>query len=73
MLGFAPTIRKSWNKPFSETLFTYELGAVRHALGLSALSSYTFVTVLFPLTWTVANVLFSSMLIVRRAQINRKT
>ena len=45
------------------------LGAVRHALGLLALSSYTFVTVLFPLTWAIANTLFSITLILRRRRI----
>lgn len=70
MLGFAPTIRKSWHKPYSETLLMYQLGAFRHGLSLFALASYTFVTVLFPATWTIANILFSTMLIVRRRRIS---
>lgn len=72
MLGFAPTVRKSWNKPYSETLVMYQIGALRHTLSLFALGSYTFVTVLFPATWAVANVLFSCMLLVRRAQTSVK-
>ena len=46
MLGFVPTIRKSWNKPHSETLIMYELGALRHALSLFALGTISFITVL---------------------------
>jgi hypothetical protein len=66
MLGFAPTVRKSWNKPHSETLIMYQIGAFRHGLSLLALSSYTFVTVLFPATWALANIAFSTLLILRR-------
>jgi len=68
MLGFVPTIRKSWNKPFSETLFSYELNTFRHGLSLLALQQYSIVTWLYPLTWTAANGLFSFMLVVRRKQ-----
>lgn len=69
MLGFVPTIRKSWNKPYSETLFLYELNAFRHALSLFALQQYSIVTWLYPASWTIANGLFSIMLIIRRKQI----
>ncbi len=69
MLGFIPTIRKSWHKPHSETLFLYSLTAFRHGLNLLALEQYNIVTYLYPLTWTFANALFSVMLIIRRKQI----
>jgi hypothetical protein len=70
MLGFAPTVRKSWNKPLTETLFTYELNAFRHGLSILALQQYSIVTWLYPVTWTLANGLFSLMLIVRRKQLS---
>lgn len=69
MLGFVPTIRKSWDKPFSETLFTYELGAFRHGLSILALEQYSLVTWLYPVSWALANAFFSLMLIIRRRQI----
>lgn len=69
MLGFVPTIRKSWNKPYSETLFTYELNAFRHGVSLFALQQYNIVTWLYPATWMLACFLFSLMLIFRRKQI----
>mgnify|MGYP001605552498 CR=1 FL=1 len=69
MLGFIPTIRKSWNKPHSETLFTYELNAFRHGLSFFALQNYTIITWLYPITWSLANFLFSLMLIIRRKQL----
>lgn len=71
MLGFIPTIRKSWNKPYSETLFLYGLNSFRHALGILALQQYSIVTWLYPVTWTVANSLFSVMLIIRRRQVEK--
>lgn len=72
MLGFAPTIRKSWNKPYSETLFFYEFSTFRHFLSLLALQNYSIVTWLYPGTWALANGLFSIILIFRRKQINKK-
>jgi hypothetical protein len=69
MLGFAPTIRKSWNNPFSETLLTYSMNTFRHSLGIIALQQYSVVTCLYPITWVLANGLFSAMLIIRRKQI----
>lgn len=71
MMGFAPTVRKSWNKPFEETLFTWELNGFRHGLSLIALSKYNLLTLLYPLLWTIANVLFSVMIIARRKSISK--
>lgn len=69
MLGFIPTVRKSWNKPYTETLFTYELNTFRFALAIFALQRYTIITSLYPITWIIANELFSILLIVRREKI----
>lgn len=71
MLGFVPTIRKSWKKPYEETLFSYEMNTFRFVLALIALEQYTIVTMLYPLTWVVANGLFSIYLIIRRKQLSR--
>lgn len=70
ILGFVPTIRKSWNKPHSETLFTYQINTFRHALSLLALQHYSIVTWLYPASWVVANGLFSILLIIRRKKIH---
>ena len=71
MLGFAPTIRKSWNDPYSETLSFYVITAFRHGLSIFALAEYNIVTYLFPIAWVIANVLFAIMLIVRRSVIKK--
>lgn len=69
MLGFAPTVRKSWDNPYSETLSLYTITTFRHGLSIIALAHYNIVTLLFPATWVIANALFSIMLIVRRRKI----
>jgi hypothetical protein len=50
-------------------LSIYAIGVLRHALSIVALSRYTIVTALFPVTWVMANLLFSIVLIVRRRQV----
>ncbi len=68
MLSFIPTIRKSWNKPHTETLTSYIVNTIRFILALYALKRYTIVTYLYPLTWVLANGLFSIYIYVRRQQ-----
>jgi hypothetical protein len=69
ILGFVPTVRKSWKDPHSETLPTYALNTVRHGIGLLALFEYNFITCLYPVAWMIMNGGFSIMLIVRRHRI----
>lgn len=71
ILGFAPTVRKSWNKPYSETLSLYLITTFRHGLSILALVEYNIVTWLFPVTWTFANALFAIFLIIRRRKISK--
>lgn len=66
LLGFAPTIRKTWHKPYSETLSLYTLNTLRFGLAFAALQHYSFITAMYPITWSIANGFFAIMLIVRR-------
>lgn len=68
-LANIPTIRKSWHDPNSETLFTWEMGAVRNFLGLIALSEFSILTWLYPVTNLIINIIESSILIIRRKQL----
>jgi uncharacterized protein with PQ loop repeat len=70
ILGFLPTVLKSWKKPHEETLFSYALNTFRFALSLYALHKYTIVSALYPLTWVIANGLFSVFLILRRRRLS---
>lgn len=69
-LANLPTIRKSWKSPYSETLFTWEMGALRNLLGLMALSNYSLLTWLYPVTNLLINILVSGLLIIRRKQVH---
>lgn len=69
ILGFAPTIRKAWNKPGEETLSTWGINGFRHALSILAIQKYSLVTVLNPAVWTLANAVFSLILIFRRKKL----
>ncbi len=69
LFGFAPTVLKSWNKPYEEGLFTWELTAFRHALSIIALEKFNILTLLYPVVWVIGNTLFSVFIIIRRRQI----
>jgi hypothetical protein len=71
MLAFVPTIRKSWSDPWSETLSLYTITTFRHGIAIIALTEINIVTALFPATWTIANLLFATMLIVRRKKLRK--
>ena len=72
LLGFAPTVRRSWNKPYEEGLVTWELTAFRHALSIIALEKFNILTLLYPVTWVIGNTLFSLFIIIRRKQLKPK-
>lgn len=69
VFGFLPTVRKSYQKPFEETLSTYALSILKYGLVVLALKSYSVVTVLFPLSLVILNALFVLLLFVRRKQL----
>ncbi len=68
-LAFIPTIRKSWYKPYSETLSLYVTNALRFFLTLAAVETYTFLSASWIVFWATGNALFSLMLIVRRKRL----
>lgn len=71
-LGFLPTIRKSWGKPYSETLATFAINMIRFILSIIALSEYNFVSTFYPAYSVLANILFCSMLVIRRRQVGQR-
>lgn len=70
LLGFFPTIRKSYQKPNQETLSSYALSGFKFLLGLFALNNFTVVTALYPIAIIIINWAFVGMLVVRRKQLN---
>lgn len=47
-IGFGPTIRKAYARPFEEQQTFYMLFVIRNALAITALEHYSLTTVLFP-------------------------
>ncbi len=70
-LAFIPTVRKSWHKPYAETLSLYVTNALRFFLTLAAVESYTFLSTSWIIFWATSNALFSVMLVIRRRQIKK--
>jgi hypothetical protein len=73
MVGFIPTIRKSWSDPHSETISLYFITTVRHILAAIALTEYNAVTLLFPISWILANAAFTVLLFLRRKNVPQTT
>lgn len=71
LLAFIPTIRKSWKKPYSETLSTTIITIFRFLLAIFALQTYSIVTILYPVTWTLGNAFFAILLIYRRRVVRK--
>jgi hypothetical protein len=69
ILAFIPTVRKSWHKPYSETLSLYLTNTLRFSLALFAVKEYTILSSLWLVAWVIGNGLFTIMLVIRRKQI----
>ena len=68
-LRFFPTIRKSYFRPYEETIIHYLLAGLKFVLAIIALDNYTLVTWLYPASLVAANLFFVVMLIIRRKKI----
>lgn len=68
-LGFLPTYKKAFFKPFEETLSEYVFSSIAMLIGLFALSEITLTTTLYPATLVLSNGAFAILLVVRRNQM----
>jgi hypothetical protein len=66
VVGFWPTIRKSYLAPHGETLSTYSLSTLKHCLTVAAQQKYNLVTTLYPGSLALVTGLFVMMLLVRK-------
>jgi hypothetical protein len=55
LIGFALTLRKAWHKPREENPTAFALNAFKFLPAIVALSSFSFLTVAYPLTAGLAN------------------
>lgn len=73
LLGFVPTMRKSWHQPWSEPIDFLAILIVRNALVIAALKQHTMTTALFPVAMAVACILLLGMLVWRRRVLDAAT
>jgi hypothetical protein len=68
-VAFIPTFRKSYHRPYEETLSAYLIAAIKFIPGIIALEVLTLTTWLYPGSLLVMNTAFVLLLVVRRRQI----
>ena len=69
MLAFYPSFRKGWYKPHEDMPLVFAASAIKHALGLAALTNFTVTTVLFSASLVLTNTVYVMMLLYRRRQL----
>lgn len=72
LVGYIPTIRKSYNNPHEENLFSFAIFILTVTLALLALENYTMLTMLYLLAMNVANTGMVILLVVRRRVLGYK-
>lgn len=66
VIGFIPTYLNGWRRPYKDSMGVWIVNGTRHALGLSAVQQYNFITVLNPIVWIVLCSTYVSTLAYRR-------
>lgn len=66
LLGFGPTVRKAYHRPYSESPLFYALFTARNLIVVLALESRTVTTVLFPAAMATACLLLIVLIAYRR-------
>lgn len=69
LLGFGPTMRKTWLQPFSESMSFLVLMVMRNAFVIAALERYTTATLLFPVAMAGACLALIAIMAWRRPQV----
>lgn len=68
ILGFLPTMRKTWNAPKSESLGSMYFDAVKHTLSIASLQRYSLITWFYPAGVLFAKIVIIAEIIVRRSK-----
>jgi len=69
--GYLPTYRKTYKQPFSETISTYVIASLKHIVTIFALEAYSIATWLSPASVLLLNIIFITMVMIRRKQLNK--
>ena len=71
VLGYLPTMRKSFYKPYEESAFTHSIGVVKYIFALMALDTWAVATWFNPVAISSANIALVVLLLVRRKQVRK--
>ena len=66
VIGFYPTVRKSFINPYQENIFTWSINGVRSLISIFAIERYSFVTMIFPVALLFTNGGIALLLVWRR-------
>lgn len=66
LVAFAPTLRKTWQEPQTETPILYGSNALRHALALFSLQAYNIATMLHSIAMITTNTAMTAMILWRK-------
>lgn len=67
LFAFYPTVRKSFRKPYEESVFLYVCSVCKYVLLLLALDVFSFITAFYPACLVVLNAGFVSFVLIRRS------
>ena len=70
-LGFIPTLRKTYHKPWEETLHLYTSSGIKHALSMFAMANYSIITLIYPFSLVITNLIVVIFVIVRKKQLRK--
>jgi len=70
-LGYGPTFRKAWMKPWEENLKSFSIMILQSALSVLSVTPFLVVTGLYPSAILTMNVALVSMLLFRRQTLSR--
>ncbi len=69
--AFVPTLRKGYTKPWEDSVPLWAFTGLKWCISIIALSSFTFITLLYPVYLFCLGTFYSILLIVRRKNLTR--
>lgn len=69
--GYIPSFRKSYQEPWSETLWTWILLCISNIFAILAFKEYNFLTLTYVITITLANLTLFSICFFRRSSVRK--
>lgn len=72
LIAFVPTLRKTWQRPKTETPILYSANVARHILTLISLQAYNIATTLHSIAMIITNTAMTSMIVLKLGRKQQK-